>query len=152
MLRRLRMVAPGLLVSVCLVVLAPACVTVTADTVRDHVARFETCPPTSLDVRAREEIDPMSYRDSMMYPPSAEIAAEPTRLDYWRQQQAKLWADLLGGATVFEVSGCGFRGLTACKPSSRHISCHWLSTDAAIASGQLHLGGSELRPPSERHR
>ncbi len=90
----------------CVVATASGCID--EDTIRDYIARQETCPPDRVDVKKRPDLDAVSYG---LGAPSPEAAVDPGRAAYRRELQA----EQLGGRTVYEVTACGLHELIACR-------------------------------------
>jgi hypothetical protein len=88
-----------------------SCGCINEDRVREYVAQLETCPPEKIQVKVRPDIAAASYVQAMPVL-STEIANDPARLAYLRQQQTEMLSD----RRVFEFSGCGFHQLVACRP------------------------------------
>jgi hypothetical protein len=79
---------------------------------RDDFAKTTNCPPDRVTVVPRPD-----YRVTLPPEPSppADVAADPGRLAYWRQQQhAARSKQQNPDCDFFEVSGCGKRVILCC--------------------------------------
>ncbi len=110
---------------------------------RDTFARHLTCPPERVRVTARSDVAPHTFLGSASRTsPPPEVAADASRLSYFKQQQAQGTAELDASCDVFAVSGCGKQTLLCCS--------HDVDDDGALLTDSVSCEG----PPgwSTSHR
>jgi hypothetical protein len=91
---------------------APACNTLLDGAKEDFSNEF-TCPKESVEARARKDIDDFLMKSWKPAQPSTEIAADPSRLKMFNQQQEeRRGAD--NRRHWFEARGCGHQRLYSC--------------------------------------
>jgi hypothetical protein len=79
-------------------------------------AKSVSCPPDRIEVRKRPDVVPHSIAEQsgVLASPSPDVAADPVRLRYWKQQRADLYRRVDDFFTVYEVRGCGVQQLLCC--------------------------------------
>ena len=101
---------------------------------RNIFSKQISCPPDRVTVVARPDLPPHSiYEGVVDAPPPADIAADPARLRYFRQQQAEKVSNIDESCKMYEVTGCGAHRLTCCN--------HW--EDSTNPSGVTCFDGTQ---------
>jgi hypothetical protein len=79
-------------------------------------AKSVSCPPDRIEVRKRPDVAPhtIAEQSGVLASPSPDVAADPVRLRYWKQQRADLDRRLDDFFTVYEARGCGVQQLLCC--------------------------------------
>lgn len=82
----------------------------------NEFARTASCPPDRVTVLSR--VGPGFVPEES---PPPDVAADPERLAFWRQQQEARTQAMFGGCEWFEASGCGQREILCCEhPTGDH--------------------------------
>jgi hypothetical protein len=107
-----------------------SCATLTG-TARENFATSHTCPPDRVTVAPRPDMTRNSLTPRPAPPP--EVAADPGRLAYWREQLEKAESNLLP-CEVFELTGCGQHQLVCCTHYFHDLSGRTLYATQASCS------------------
>jgi len=102
------------LCTACIALVASSCSTESA--ALKTFAKSVSCPPDRVEVTKRPDVAPHSIAEqSGVLPPAPpDVATDPVRLRYWKQQRADLDRRVDDFFTVYEVRGCGVQQLLCC--------------------------------------
>ncbi len=105
------------------------------------VAKSASCPPEKITAVERSDVNAVDYAATFLGAPIAEVAADPQRFAYWKQNETRQWQSLMSGRKVFEIRGCTIHNLVACRNESTDgnsiLDCNWLDKPLAVQRGQL---------------
>ena len=105
-----RLALPFLLIASCAL---PACVAQLRSDSAEQFARVFSCPRARVVVTRRSDVLPhqLLVPDAL---PSPEVAADPARLEFWREQRSDDRARADSRHLVLEAIGCGHRETYVC--------------------------------------
>jgi hypothetical protein len=147
-------VADHILLAACGVVVT-SCASLSGEA-KSEFARAASCPPDRVTVEPRPGLQSPLLGES----PPPDVAADPARVAFWRQQREAKRRELFGECEWFESSGCGRRDTYCCEhPSGDHgevlmssASCTPMSALLAALQPSMTLGksyyGLELDGPA----
>jgi hypothetical protein len=101
---------------------------VATDGAKEHFSQSQTCPLDRVEVRERPELKPSQFYKSPA--PPADVAADPGRLQMWRNTQAENAANHSKFESIVEARGCDKHVFYACShPTSTSGNERWSCTE-----------------------
>ncbi len=118
---------------------------------RDTFAKRFSCPPDRVRVTARPDVPPHEALgiETRRTPPPANVAADPERLRYFREQRAAENSRSGASCEVYEATGCGQARLLCCAHPfdmegdtlGSEVDCDGAPGWGATASGEIVSAG-----------
>jgi hypothetical protein len=88
------------------------------DGAKEEFSKSNTCPLDRVEARERPELKASSFTAKQK--PPADIAADPSRLKMWQEQQERSRTAGDGIGSIAEARGCGKQAFYRCSRSQKH--------------------------------